>query len=146
MPRLVMYALTLVVLLGPSVPAHAQGIPPNVPIGVVLEGYLGQGPAGVVPTVRWTVMIQRQTYTFTATKLEVRTGNTSYMNIITGLDGYPVNLTFFGEQLDTIAQAGPDTKLSILGTIQVGGGARYLFVSSVTATAPAPTAGAEPAP
>ena len=143
MVRLATFALILTALVGSPTAARAQGIPPNVPIGVVLEGYLGQGPAGVVPTVRWTVMIQRQTYTFTATKLEVRTGNTSYMNIITALDGYPVNLTFFGEQLDTIAKAGPDTKLSIIGTIQVGGGARYLFVSSVTAT---PPPAAQPAP
>lgn len=143
MPRFVVFALALVALLGPSATVRAQGIPSNVPIGVVLEGYLGQGPAGVVPTVRWTVMIQRQTYTFTATKLEVRTGNTSYMNIITALDGYPVNLTFFGDQLDTIAKAGPDTTLRIIGTIQVGGGARYLFLSSVTAT---PPPAAQPAP
>ena len=93
----------------------------------------------MVPVVRGAIEAQRKTYTFTVSKLEVRTGNTSYMDIINALDGYPVNLTFFGEQLDGILNASPDTRLSIIGNIQTGGGARYFFVSSVTATAAAPT-------
>lgn len=134
--------LVFTCLVGPAI-AHGQsGLKPGVPIGVILEGYLGKGPAGVVPAVQWTIEAQRKTYTLTATKLEVRTGNTSYMDIINALDGYPVNLTFFGEQLDRVINAGPDTKLTIIGNIQTGGGARYFFISSVTAFPPStPAAG-----
>ncbi|MCK6553280.1 hypothetical protein L6Q96_01640 [Candidatus Binatia bacterium] len=142
MRALVRMLVVLAGLVGPAVAYGQVGLKPGVPIGVLLEGYLGQGPAGVVPVVRWTIEAQRKTYTFTATKLEVRTGNTSYMDIINALDGYPVNLTFFGEQLGRVIAAGPDTRLSIIGNIQTGGGARYLIISSVTAeSASTPAAG-----
>ena len=139
-------ALALVAWVVGVTVAHGQmGVLPGMPIGVRLEGYVGQGPAGVTPLVRWTIEVQEKNYKFTATKLDVLSGNTFYMNIITALDGYPVNLTFTGQQLDMIVNAGPDTNLTIIGTIQVGGGARYLFVSSVEAAVPTtPSAGQAP--
>jgi len=131
-----------ILLLSPATVFGQDGwIESGLPIGVKIRGYVGAAPQGQVPADKWVVEIKGKQYKFDVMQLEVLTGNTFYMNIFAALDPYPVALQFVGHALDTIIKTPPGQEISILGTMQFGGGARLLMISSVT-----PVSAATPSP
>jgi hypothetical protein len=131
------WLLAIAIVAGGRVLAQDGWLESGLPIGVKIDGYVGAAPKGTVPADKWVVDIKAKNYKFQVMKLTVLTGDTFYMNIFSALDPYPIALQFTGEALDTIINAPPGREISIIGTMQFGGGARLLMVSSVTLMNPA---------
>lgn len=98
-----------------------------------LDGYVGTRPESAPIEAHWTVSLKGEPYEVFVTKLRVLSGNIAYYDIFTALEPYRTALTIVGddEQLDRFATAPAEQKISVIGYMEFGGGARYLMISSV---------------
>jgi hypothetical protein len=117
-----------------SIAAPAQSRPlRREALSVRLDGYVGTKPDTTPVEVNWTVSLKGEPYQLFVTKLQVLSGDLAYYDIINALEPYKTALTIAGDdvQLDMFATAPAQQKISVMGFLQFGGGARYLMVSKV---------------
>lgn len=126
-------ALALAALLLLAAPAAARRNQ-VIPVFLAIEGYVGQKPAdpGSIMT-KWVVRTDKQTVDFYVTKLEVLTGDTSYMQIITQLEPYKPTLTLKGTttQRTDFLKAAPGKKVSMRAYLRRDPSTRYLMVDTL---------------
>lgn len=123
---------TVLLLLTIAAPAQAGPLRRDA-VSVRMDAYIGTKPDATPAEVKWTVSLKGEPYEVFVTKLVVLTGSIAYFDIINRLQPYSTALTVVGEddQLDRFATAPAGQKISVTGFMQLGGGARYLMVSSV---------------
>jgi hypothetical protein len=124
--------LALVLLLDAAPPAEARR---NViPIYLGIEGYVTVKPADPGSIMgHWTVSVSGKIVDFYVTKLDVLTGNTSYMDIFSQLEPYTPSLTLNASKAkkQAFAKAGPGKKVSMRAYLRRDAGSRLLMVDSL---------------
>ena len=123
-------ALSLVLLVTAAPPVSARR--DVIPIFLRIEGYVGEkpkDPGSIMGT--WTVDVgSNKPVDFYVTKLDVLTGNTSYMDIFSQLEPYTpsVTLNALPEEVQQFATAPPGKKVSMRAYLRRGASVRLLMV------------------
>lgn len=132
-------ALALVAALSLAAPASAGFDSRSAPVRLRISGYVGEKPADVTPLARWRIDAAGQQYTFTADKMDVLVGNTSYMDVVEALEPYvpAFRLSGVDEAIRAFTATKPGQHIALQGVLRFGGGTSRLFMlDTVTALPP----------
>jgi hypothetical protein len=115
---------------GPLGRGGAQGFGP---LRLKIYGFVGDKPEGVAPLTTWTLTASRKKYLFVCDKMEVLSGNASYMDVVNALEPYKPAFRLNGPaaMLKAFTSAAPKQHMVMMGVLTFGGGARILMLESV---------------
>jgi hypothetical protein len=131
MKKIAAVVALLLVLAGTGTVSARRNV---VPILLGIEGYVTQKPADPGSIMgHWTVSVSGKIVDFYVTKLDVLTGNTSYMDIFSQLEPYTPSLTLNASaaQKQQFAGAGPGKKVSMRAYLRRDTGSRRLMVETL---------------
>jgi len=131
----VLGSLVWVVVLA-SDPAHASRL---TRANVVLEGYVGQAPAGITPAAQLVLQSLGTNYQFALTRTAVNAGSRARRQLLDDIRPFKNKLVLRGSTsaLSGLVSASPGQKLVINGYHATG--TRTLHVSRIEPAAPDPT-------
>ena len=105
-----------------------------------IYGYIGEKPADYTPLATWGITAAGKKYNFVCDKMDVLTGNTSYMDVVQALEPYKRNAFSLNGKaaVKQFTEMKPGERMTMEGVLRSGGGARILMLDRVTPM-PAPT-------
>ena len=107
------------------------------PLRLKIYGFVGDKPEGVAPLTTWTLRAAKKKYNFVCDKMEVLSGNASYMDVVNALEPYKPNafkLNGSAAMLKTFTSSPPKQHIVMQGILRFGGGARIFMLESVAPT------------
>jgi hypothetical protein len=132
-------AAAILMLLALAAPALARWDQRGVPLRLKIYGFVGEAPDDVSPLAKWRVDVGREHYGFVADKMEILTGNASYMDVVQALAPYTPAFRLNGtaDALRTFTTSPPKQRLVLEGVLRFGGGARILMLDTIKPAVPA---------
>jgi hypothetical protein len=137
MKRATLAVLALLILVTPALARwnRARG----GPLRLKIYGFVGAAPDDVAPTAKWRIDAGKGKYDFIADKIEVLTGDASYMDVVEALAPYVPAFRLNGQKsaIETFTNAKPKERLVLEGVLRFGGGARIFMLDTIGPAVPA---------